>query len=378
MAVIRRKGTLRLVVTSATLRTEILQEYYFGCPLLSVSGRCYPVAIMHQDTSKDQRLEESVTLAIRIHLNEPIGDILVFLTGFEECESAVQKCFQKLQALSEKRPVPPMLLVPLYGAQTPEQQANAFVKTPENCRKIIFATNIAETSLTVANIGYVIDCGLVKQKVYNPQTGMETLQVVPISKVQSVQRAGRAGRTREGKCIRLYSERYYQDQMPNSTVPEIKRVNLTSTVLTLKTLGIQDVIEFDYLERPDRESIELALKQLYYLACISSHGDLLPLGNTLSAFPLEPTYSKCLLASYYLGNESDMLKLVSVLSSENMWLNIRRGDDEAQRRVEEIKKRFSDLKCDHMLMIRMYEEWDASRNRDDFCYRHYLQHRALK
>lgn len=101
--------------------------------------------------------------------------------------------------------------MPLYGAQTAEQQANAFLKTPENCRKIIFATNIAETSLTVANIGYVIDSGYVKQKVYSSDTGMESLVVVPISKVQAIQRTGRAGRTREGKCIRLYSEKFYND-----------------------------------------------------------------------------------------------------------------------------------------------------------------------
>jgi HrpA-like RNA helicase len=153
-----------------------------------------------------------------------------------------------------------MMIVPLYGAQTPEQQANAFLKTPENCRKIIFATNIAETSLTVANIGYVLDCGLVKQKVYNPETGMESLVVVPISKVQAIQRTGRAGRTREGKCIRLYSEKFFKEQMPDMTVPEIKRVNLASTVLTLKNIGLKDVINFDYLDTPDLLSLQLALK----------------------------------------------------------------------------------------------------------------------
>jgi ATP-dependent RNA helicase DHX8/PRP22 len=153
----------------------------------------------------------AVQISIRIHLNELAGDILAFLTGFEECEQATKKCFQKLQEISNTRAVPPMMIVPLYGAQTAEQQANAFLKTPENCRKIIFATNIAETSLTLANIGYVIDSGFVKQKVYNSDTGMESLLVVPISKVQAIQRTGRAGRTREGKCIRLYTEKFYNE-----------------------------------------------------------------------------------------------------------------------------------------------------------------------
>ena len=201
------------------------------------------------------------------------------------------------------------------------------MKTPDNCRKIIFATNIAETSLTVANIGYVIDCGFVKQKIYNPQTGMETLQIVAISKVQAIQRAGRAGRTREGKCIRLYVEKFYKEQMPDSTVPEIKRVNLTSTVLTLKSLGIKDVLGFDYLDSPERESIEEALKMLYYLEALDSFGTLTSLGHVLASFPLEPQFAKCLLA-YDLTHSryDDMLALVSVLSTENIWTAVSRSD----------------------------------------------------
>ena len=117
----------------------------------------------------------------------------------------------------------------------------------------MYATNIAETSLTVDGVGYVIDCGQVKQKQYNSQTGMESLELVNISKVQSIQRAGRAGRTREGKCIRLYSEQFYEEQMPNQTMPEILRVNLTSTVLTLKSLGIDDVLGFEYMDKPNQD-----------------------------------------------------------------------------------------------------------------------------
>ena len=130
---------------------------------------------------------------------------------------------------------------------------------------------------------------------------MESLLVVPISKVQAIQRTGRAGRTREGKCIRLYTEKFYKEQMPDMTVPEIMRVNLASTVLTLKNIGINDVINFDYLDKPDLTSIQLALKQLYQLRAISKKGELETLGYELSRFPLEPTYAKALLASYYLG-----------------------------------------------------------------------------
>jgi ATP-dependent RNA helicase DHX8/PRP22 len=139
-------------------------------------------------------------------MHEPAGDILAFLTGFDECERAVKMCNQKLVELAEERDLAPMIIVALYGSQTAAQQANAFLQTPANHRKVVFATNIAETSLTVDGVGYVIDAGLVKQKQFNPLTGMDSLVVVNISKVQAVQRAGRAGRTREGKCIRLYDQ----------------------------------------------------------------------------------------------------------------------------------------------------------------------------
>lgn len=127
-----------------------------------MSGRCYDVAVLHLESAKEKRVEKAVEIAVRVHLNEPGGDVLAFLTGFEECEMATSMCYKKLEEMSQTRQVPPMMIVSLYGSQSPEQQANAFLKTPENCRKIIFATNIAETSLTVENIGYVIDSGFVK------------------------------------------------------------------------------------------------------------------------------------------------------------------------------------------------------------------------
>ena len=160
-AVLRRRGTLRLIITSATLKTSKISEFYFGCPILSVSGRCYPVSIMHNPTPKEQRVEASISTAIRIHLHEPQGDILCFLTGFEECERAVKLSLEKLEELAKDKhkDIAPVIIVALYGSQSPQQQANAFIRTPENHRKIVYATNIAETSLTVDGVGYVIDCG---------------------------------------------------------------------------------------------------------------------------------------------------------------------------------------------------------------------------
>jgi HrpA-like RNA helicase len=141
-----------------------------------------------------------------MHLHEGSGDILVFLTGSEECESATRICQQKLEDLMSKgKDVPGMIMYQLYGALSNEDQARVFERTPEGIRKVVFCTNIAETSLTIDNIGFVIDCGYAKQKNYNPKTNMDSLVTIPISKVQAIQRKGRAGRTQEGKCLRLYS-----------------------------------------------------------------------------------------------------------------------------------------------------------------------------
>jgi len=224
-AVIKRNGDLRLIVTSATLNTDQFARYFNNCPVLKVEGRCYPVEILHGNCSANKRVEEAVRAAIRMHLHEGPGDILVFLPGSEDCEMACKLCISKLQELiSREKEVPSMVIYPLYGAQNCEDQARVFEKPPEHHRKLIFSTNIAETSLTIDGIGFVIDSGYVKQKCYNPRTGMDALLIVPISKVQAIQRAGRAGRTQAGKCYRMFSEQFFKEQMVEYTIPEILRV----------------------------------------------------------------------------------------------------------------------------------------------------------
>lgn len=154
----------------------------------------------------------------------------------------------------------------MYGAQSSKDQSSVFDKPDDpNIRKIIYSTNIAETSLTIDGVGFVVDCGYVKQKQYNPKTGMDRLVIVPISQVQAVQRMGRAGRTQPGKCFRMYSSKFFKEQMTKTTVPEILRVNLTSLTLTLKCIGVDDVLNFDYMERPDDKLILKAIKELYML-----------------------------------------------------------------------------------------------------------------
>ena len=378
-AVMNRNNDLRLIITSATLDTKQFSKYFNDCPVFTIQGRCYPVDKIYYASRMEKRVENSVKIAIRIHLHEGPGHILSFLTGFEECEQACKLCYQKLQELESKgKKVPPMMIMPLYGAQNTDEQASVFEKPPENCRKLIFSTNIAETSLTVDGIGYVIDSGYVKQKIFNPRTSMDSLTIIPISKVQAVQRAGRAGRTGPGKCIRLYTEQFFETQMPKITIPEILRVNLSSTILTLKSMGIDDVLEFDFMEKPEKESILEALRILYFLQAIDKDGHITKLGNEMSKFPIDCCFARVLIASKYFNIMDEMSTLVSLISCENVWYNVNKYDEDRRAFFEKKKVEFLDKFSDHMGLLNIYKEWEFNNFSEDWCKTNFLHYRALK
>jgi pre-mRNA-splicing factor ATP-dependent RNA helicase DHX15/PRP43 len=185
----------------------------------------------------------------------------------------------------------------------PQQQNKIFDEAPatnkrgQPGRKIVIATNIAETSLTIDGVVYVVDPGLSKQKVYNPRLRIESLLVSPISRASAKQRAGRAGRTRPGKCYRLYTKKSFECDLIENTHPEIMRSNLSSVVLSLKKLGIDDIVHFDYMDPPAPETLMRALEQLNYLGALDDDGDLTPLGASMSDFPLDPLHSKIILTA---------------------------------------------------------------------------------
>lgn len=198
---------------------------------------------------------------------------MIFLTGEEEIEQAVSKLKKEISKLGNE--VGDCNVIPLYSTLPPQQQQKIFELAPPKNRnlipgrKIIVATNIAETSITIDGIVYVIDSGMSKQKVYNPRLRQESLLVSPISKASAKQRAGRAGRTRPGKCFRLYTEDSYNTQLQENTYPEILRSNLASVVLNLKKLGIEDLVHFDFMDPPAPETLMRALELLNYLGALN-------------------------------------------------------------------------------------------------------------
>jgi len=249
--VLARRPELKLVVMSATLEAEKFQDYFADAPLMRVPGRLFPVEVFYTQAPEADYVDAAVRTVAQIHACEPPGDVLLFLTGEEEIEDACRKIAAEAGKLSSapSSTVGPVAVVPLYSSLPPAQQQKIFDPPPPPARpggppgrKVIVSTNIAETSLTIDGVVYVVDPGFVKQKVYNPRTRVESLLVSPISRASAHQRAGRAGRTRPGKCFRLYTEASFGADLIEQTHPEILRSNLGSVVLQLKKLGVDDLV----------------------------------------------------------------------------------------------------------------------------------------
>jgi pre-mRNA-splicing factor ATP-dependent RNA helicase DHX15/PRP43 len=338
----KNRPDLKVIVMSATLDAEKFQRY-FGtdkklAPLLKVPGRTHPVEVFYTQEPEPDYVEAAIRTVLYIHQAEDPGDILVFLTGEEEIEDACRKIKIEADELSHQDPsVGPLICVPLYSSLPPQQQQRIFDPAPKPRkpggppgRKVVVSTNIAETSLTIEGIVYVVDPGFSKQKVYNPRIRVESLLVSPISKASAAQRAGRAGRTRPGKCFRLYTEKDYVKELEEQTYPEILRSNLANTVLELVKLGItvnpvaspliqfliprQDLVKFDYCDPPAPETIMRALELLNYLAALDDDGNLTALGGIMAEFPLDPQMSKLLITSPEFKCSNEILTIVSMLS----------------------------------------------------------------
>ena len=257
----RNRNDLKLIVTSATLDSDKFSKFFNNCPVFRIPGRTFDVEVFYSKEPEYDYMEAALITVMQIHLTEPKGgDILVFLTGQEEIETACQILQARMDALGKG--TPPLLILPVYSALPSEMQSKIFEPAPYGTRKCIIATNIAEASLTIDGIYYVVDPGFAKIKAYNPKIGMDSLMIAPISQSSAMQRAGRAGRTGPGKCYRLYTYDSFMNEMLKATIPEIQRTNLANTVLLLKALGINDLINFEFMDPPPLQTLIAAMEQL--------------------------------------------------------------------------------------------------------------------
>ncbi|KAG5231651.1 hypothetical protein OIU77_010641 [Salix suchowensis] len=377
--VLKNRPDLKLVVMSATLEAEKFQGYFSEAPLMKVPGRLHPVEIFYTQEPERDYLEAAIRTVVQIHLCEPQGDILVFLTGEEEIEDACRKITKEVGNLGDQ--VGPVKVVPLYSTLPPAMQQKIFEPAPPplqeggpSGRKIVVSTNIAETSLTIDGIVYVIDPGFSKQKVYNPRVRVESLLVSPISKASAHQRSGRAGRTQPGKCFRLYTEKSFNQDLQPQTFPEILRSNLANTVLTLKKLGIDDLVHFDFMDPPAPETLMRALEVLNYLGALDDEGNMTKLGEIMSEFPLDPQLSKMLVVSPEFNCSNEILSISAMLSVPNCFVRPR----EAQKAADEAKARFGHIDGDHLTLLNVYHAFKQNNEDPSWCYENFINHRALK
>ena len=367
-----RRPDLKIIVTSATLDAEKFSNYFFQSPIFTIPGRTFPVEILYTKEPESDYLDAAMITVLQIHLSEPAGDILVFLTGQEEIDTCCETLHRRMEALGEL--APELIILPVYSALPSEMQSRIFEPAPPGSRKCIVATNIAEASLTIDGIYYVVDPGFSKMKAFNPKLGMDSLVVTPISQASARQRAGRAGRTGPGKCYRLYTEQAFKSEMVPTNIPEIQRTNLGNVVLQLKAMGINDLLGFDFMDPPPVGTLVGALESLYALGALDDEGLLTRLGRSMAEFPLEPNLSKMLILSVELGCSDDILTITAMLSVENPFYRPR--DKQAQ--ADQKKAKFHQAEGDHLTLLTVYKAWEASKFSSPWCFENFVQARSMK
>lgn len=369
-----RGDDFKLIISSATLDAEKFSAYFDDASIFMIPGRMFPVDIMYTKAPEADYLDAVIVTILQIHVTQPVpGDILVFLTGQEEIDTAVEILNQRTKGLGSK--IRELSICPIYSTLPSDMQAKIFEKTQEGARKVVIGTNIAETSLTIDGICFVIDAGFCKQKSYNPKSGMESLIVTPVSKAAANQRAGRAGRTQPGKCFRLYTAWSYQHELEDNTLPEIQRTNMGNVVLMLKSLGINDLLHFDFMDKPPAETLMRALEQLYALGALNDRGELTKLGRRMAEFPLDPMMSKAVLASEKYLCVSEVISVVSMLSIGSSVFY--RPKDRAVH-ADNAKQNFArGGGGDHIALLRCFNEWVETNYSTQWCYENYVQVRSL-
>ncbi|KAH0487281.1 MAG: hypothetical protein KVP17_002582, partial [Porospora cf. gigantea B] len=376
--VLALRDDLRLVVMSATLDAGKFQKYFNKAPIVSIPGRVFPVEIFYTPKPVDDYVKAAIRTVIQIHTNESSGDVLLFLTGEEEIEEAKRMLDAEAGALQKEHG--PLMVVPLYASLPPHMQQRIFDAAPGPFspggppgRKVVVATNIAETSITIDGVVYVVDPGFSKQKVYNPRIRVESLLVSPISQASAKQRSGRAGRTQPGKCFRLYTETSF-GELEASTYPEVLRSNLTTVVMTLLKAGIEDLVHFDFMDPPAPETMMRALEQLNYLNALNDEGQLTPLGEVMADFPLDPQLSRMLVESAEYQCTEEILSITAMLSVPNAFLRPR----DQIRESDAAKAQFAHLDGDHLSLLNVYNSYlNHLGHEKDFCWDNYINYRSL-
>ena len=384
----KNMAPLKVVVMSATADVEALATFFneglsssikkAPVSTVAVAGRQYPVEITYLPQPTNDWQESALVTIFQIHRKEPMpGDILVFMTGQETIQGLQRNIEEYAQSLG--REFPKMLVRPIYAALPQAAQQLVFEPAPPNTRKIILATNIAETSITVPGVRYVIDCGKEKRKHFRPRLGLESLLVKSISKSSAIQRKGRAGREAPGKCWRLYTQQGY-DGLEHATAPEILRCDLADSILKMKSNGIEDVISFPLLTPPSQEAFARSLLQLYELKALDDDGKINAIGRQLSRFPLTPAYGRVLLAASDPSFDCllPVIDIIACFSADNA-VFLSTDTEEAREEAATARATLLRRQGDHMTLLAVVQSYTAeSSDRKTWCKTRLINHRAMQ
>ncbi|KAL7665535.1 RNA helicase [[Candida] zeylanoides] len=370
------RPALRVIVASATINAQKFADFFGGAPVFKVPGRRFPVDIHFTKSPEANYLQAAVTTIFQIHTTTAIdsGDVLVFLTGQEEIETMQESLEEAALKLDAQRE---LLICPIYANLPSEQQRQIFDPAPPRCRKIVLATNIAETSITIDGVAYVVDPGYVKENVYNPATGMESLVVVPCSRASADQRAGRAGRVGPGKCFRLYTKWSFYHELEANPTPEILRVNLTSIVLLLLSIGVTDLVNgFEFMDPPSPNALIKAFELLYALGALNSQGGLTKTGRTMVAFPIDCMFAKTLISSAELGVTPQVMSIIAMLGeSSSLFYRPKDKREAADRSRAAFCKQ--DV-GDHLTLLQVWTAWCDTQYSVQWCQDNFVQYKTLK
>ena len=375
--VLKERKDFHVIVSSATMNTQAFSDYFDGAPIVSIDTITYPVTVIYDpieggittatQAGCDNILNKIRNTVDRVLDNDEDGGILIFLPG----EKIIKDCVDNLSRAPFGRR---LHILPLYGRLSKEEQERVFEPAPEGKRKVVISTNIAETSVTISDITTVIDSGLCKLNFYSPRTFTSSLIETPVSKASCNQRKGRAGRTHEGTCYRLYSRRDFETR-PEYTTEEIYRTDLSEVVLRMSELGITDFYGFDFIASPGREGIIGAVDTLNMLGALDSDNTLSAIGKMMVYFPLEPRISRIIVEAIMRFPDcmENVLIAASFLSANSPFILPPNEEMEARK----AHHRFQDIQGDFCTYLNLFRAFTQTDNRENFCKKNYLDERVM-
>lgn len=372
---LKRRPELRVVVASATIDSEKFSRYFAGAPVIEVSGRVYPVEVVYEEKPVqlyDERdlfttrfmIDAVVRKITHIHKTAGPGDVLAFMAGKDDIDAVVEK----LEALK----LGDLRVLPVYGGLSADQQFRIFANFPGK-RKVVVATNIAETSITINGVAYVVDSGIIKQTHFHGESGIQSLDFVPHSQAGCNQRKGRAGRTRAGTCFRMYTQKDFESR-PANTDPEILRVSLAGVVLAMEDIGIKDVERFEFIDPPESEAFHEAYQTLIALGAIAEDSrEITEIGRRMACLPLEPRIARMVIEAQKYGCIKEVATIAAFLSAPHMY--VLPPEKKKEARAAHIK--FRNNESDLLGFLSIWTAYERAGSSGRWCFDNYLNNKSL-